>query len=71
MVGAAIALVSQTYNISGDRADFILTWMLLIVPLVYLMAATIPAVIYVAGISTWSCYYWDVPRRYRNRFGVL
>jgi len=63
MVGAAIALVSQTYNISGEMIDFILSWMLLIVPLVYLMEVTIPAVIYVAGISTWVCYYWDVPQQ--------
>lgn len=56
MVGAAIALISQTYNISGDTGDFILSWMLLIVPLVYLMEVTIPAVIYVAGISAWAWY---------------
>ncbi len=61
MVGAAIALISQTYNIPGDAADFILSWMLLIVPLVYLMKATIPAVIYTAGISSWACYFWSSP----------
>ncbi|MDD5681465.1 MAG: DUF2157 domain-containing protein [Candidatus Omnitrophica bacterium] len=61
MVGAAIALISQTYNIPGDAADFILSWMLLILPLVYLMKATIPAAIYAAGISSWVCYFWDSP----------
>ncbi len=61
MVGASIALISQTYNIPGDTADFILSWMLLIVPLVYLMEATIPAAIYVAGITSWAGHFWDSP----------
>ena len=61
MVGASIALISQTYNIPGDTADFILSWMLLIVPVVYLMEATIPAAIYVAGISAWVGHFWDSP----------
>jgi len=59
MVGAAISLISQTYHIQGDTSDFILTWMLLIVPLVYLMDATMPAAIYLGGITSWagSCWY--------------
>ncbi|MBI3997134.1 MAG: DUF2157 domain-containing protein [Candidatus Omnitrophica bacterium] len=61
MVGASVALISQTYNIPGDTADFILSWMLLIVPLVYLMEATIPAAIYVTGISAWAGHFWDSP----------
>ncbi|MDD5681409.1 MAG: DUF2157 domain-containing protein [Candidatus Omnitrophica bacterium] len=58
MVGASLALVCQTYHISGDSSDFIMTWMLLIVPLVYLMDATIPAVIYLAGITSWTYHFW-------------
>ena len=61
MVGASIALISQTYNISNDTPAFILTWMLLIVPLAYFMEATIPAAIYVAGISAWSGHFWNEP----------
>lgn len=61
MVGASIALISQTYNIPGDTTDFILSWMLLIVPLVYLLEATIPAAIYVFGICAWAGHFWDSP----------
>lgn len=61
MVGAAMALISQTYNIPNDTADFFLSWMLLIAPLSYLMTATIPAVIYVAGVTSWAGCYWDSP----------
>jgi len=61
MVGAAIALISQTYNIPGDTPVFILTWMLLIAPLIYLMQATIPAVFFVAGITAWAGHFGNEP----------
>lgn len=61
MVGASIALISQTYNIPQDAGTFILTWMLLIIPLAYLMQASIPAAIYLIGITVWSGAYWDNP----------
>ncbi len=61
MVGASIALISQTYNIPGDTPTFILTWMLLIVPLAYLMEATVPAAMFVFGISAWACHFWNEP----------
>jgi len=59
MVGASIALISQTYNIPGDAGTFTLTWMLLIVPLVYLMQASLPAAIYLIGITAWSGSHWN------------
>lgn len=61
MVGASISLISQTYNIPGDTETFILTWMFLIVPLVYLMQASIPAAIYLIGITGWSGSHWHSP----------
>lgn len=61
MVGASIALISQTYNIPGDTGTFILTWMLLIVPLVYLMQASLPAAIYLIGVTAWAGSYWHDP----------
>ncbi|MCX5697414.1 MAG: DUF2157 domain-containing protein [Candidatus Omnitrophica bacterium] len=61
MVGASIALISQTYNIPGEMGTFILTWMLLILPLVYLMQASLPAAIYLIGITSWAGSSWDNP----------
>lgn len=61
MVGASIALVCQTYNIPGDAGIFTLSWMLLIAPIVYLMQATLPAVIYLIGITVWAGTYWNEP----------
>ena len=40
-IGTAIALVSQTYQIQGDFARFILVWMLLALPIVYLFRTSL------------------------------
>lgn len=53
-IGASISLISQTYHIPGDMASFTLTWSLLAVPLVYLMHASVPAILYLVGITTWA-----------------
>ncbi|MDD5681382.1 MAG: DUF2157 domain-containing protein [Candidatus Omnitrophica bacterium] len=63
MVGASIALISQTYNIPGDTGTFILTWMLLIAPIIYFMQASLPAAIYLIGITAWCGSNWNDPVR--------
>lgn len=52
-IGAVIALVSQTYQIHGSFANFILVWMLLSLPLVYLMRTTLGACAYLCGAVVW------------------
>lgn len=53
-VGASIALVAQTYHIAGDLPRFVLTWMLLGLPLVYLMRAATSAALFWIGITCWA-----------------
>ena len=60
-VGACVALVSQTYHMSGDFETFMLTWMLLSLPIVYLLRASLPAVLYLAGIIGWSAGRMNEP----------
>ncbi len=55
-IGAAISLISQTYNMPGDISGLLLVWMLLVLPLVYLMKVTVPAIIYLFGIMSWSIW---------------
>ncbi len=65
-MAAAIALISQTYHIEGSLESFLFIWMLLSVPLLYLMNASLPALFYLVGICAWSVnisgsesvYYW-------------
>ncbi len=52
-VGACIALVGQTYHLVDDFKNFLLVWMLLSLPLVYLMEAEGVAGMYLAGVAAW------------------
>ncbi|HOW98166.1 MAG TPA: DUF2157 domain-containing protein [Kiritimatiellia bacterium] len=54
VAGASLALIAQTYHVAADMESFILTWMLLGLPLVYTHRAVLPAVFYLAGVSSWS-----------------
>ncbi|NMM47899.1 DUF2157 domain-containing protein [Marinigracilibium pacificum] len=60
-IGASISLVSQIYNIPGDLSGFILTWVLLSLPLVYIMRSSFSSLLYLIGITVYSCEvsYWD------------
>lgn len=53
-VAASIALIAQTYHMPGSFDSFLLTWMLLSLPLVYLLNAVTPLMIYLAGITSWA-----------------
>jgi uncharacterized membrane protein len=52
-IGTAMALVSQTYQIQGDLAGFILVWMFLAVPIVYLFQTSVGLSAYFVGAAVW------------------
>jgi uncharacterized membrane protein len=52
-VGAAISLISQTYQIQGTFADFMCVWLLLSIPVVYIFQSTFGAVAYMVGTVVW------------------
>ncbi|MGD1889460.1 MAG: DUF2157 domain-containing protein [Cyclobacteriaceae bacterium] len=62
-IGASISLVSQIYNIPGNISSFILTWMLLSLPLVYLIRSSSVSLLYLIGITYYACdlSYWTYP----------
>ena len=55
-VATAIALIGQTYNIPGNAGSFLLTWMLLSAPLVYIFDAAFLAALYLVGCAGWAGY---------------
>jgi hypothetical protein len=55
MAGACIALISQTYHLGGDFAQFMLVWTLLSLPVAYLLRATLPAIWYCSAAAIWVC----------------
>jgi len=60
-VGASISLVSQIYHISGDLSTFLLVWMSLSLPVIYLMNSSFASLLYLIGITCYSCEagYWS------------
>ncbi|NNC85176.1 MAG: DUF2157 domain-containing protein [Bacteroidia bacterium] len=62
-VGASISLVSQIYNIPGNLSTFLLTWMLLCLPLIYVMKSSIASLLYLIGITQYAAEtgYWSYP----------
>lgn len=52
-IGACMALIGQTYHIPGNTPQFLLTWMLLALPIVYLARAHLPAILYGVGLIVW------------------
>jgi len=62
-VGASTSLVSQIYNIPGNISSFLLTWILLCLPLVYVMKSSIVSLFYLIGITYYACEtgYWTHP----------
>src|SRR5438477_24248 len=52
-IGIAIALASQTYQIQGDFARFILVWMILALPVVYLFRTSVGLSAYFVGAAVW------------------
>ncbi len=55
-VGACISLISQIYNLSGDLGSFVLTWMLLCLPLIYVMKSSIASLLYIIGITYYAVH---------------
>ncbi len=62
-VASSISLVSQIYNIPGELGAFLLTWMVLCVPLIYVMQSSATSLLCIAGITWYVCEtaYWSYP----------
>lgn len=52
-IGASIALISQTYNLPGSWTAFLLTWLLLALPIPYVLRSPTAALLYLLGLATW------------------
>ncbi|MGJ8590916.1 MAG: DUF2157 domain-containing protein [Aquaticitalea sp.] len=54
-VGSSIALVSQIYNIPGDLSSYVLTWIVLCLPLIYLIKSNVLAFLHIAFSTFYAC----------------
>lgn len=59
-VGASIALISQIYHFEGDLSSFLLTWILLCLPLIYVMESSTASLLCLIGITYFALRtnYW-------------
>jgi len=53
-VGAALALVSQIYNLPGEWTDLLFWWCVVCIPLAWVLHASGVAIAYLAGIAVWT-----------------
>ncbi|MBP9793636.1 MAG: DUF2157 domain-containing protein [Flavobacterium sp.] len=62
-IAASISLIAQVYNINGDFPTFLLTWILLSLPLIYILRSSFVSLLCIAGI-TWYCNVtnYDYPK---------
>lgn len=62
-IAASISLVAQVYNIHGDFPKFLLTWILLSIPLIYILQSSFVSLLCIVGI-TWYCNVtnYDYPK---------
>jgi len=72
-VGATISLISQTYNISGDFGSFMLTWMILCLPVLYLMSSNLISLLYIIGITVYAINtnYWGYSNSINYNYWLL
>ena len=59
-VGACIALIGQIYNLTGSTESYLLSWMLLSLPLAYIMPSSTVSLLYLIGITAYgvNADYW-------------
>lgn len=54
-VGASIALVSQIYHLPGDLSSFLLTWIVLCLPVIYLLKSHVLAILHIVFATYFAC----------------
>jgi hypothetical protein len=55
--------VSQVYNIEGNLGNFLLVWMALTLPIVYVLRSSMASLLYISGITWYACEvsYFNYP----------
>lgn len=64
--GACIAIVSQIYNLGGEWPEFLFWWMLLSLPLAWLLRSKAVAIFYLIAIAVWSIDQTERGRPWQN-----
>jgi len=62
-IGISLVLVRNILNISDTSNDFIFTWMLLVLPMIYIMRSSVVSLFYIVWITYYAVdiCYWSFP----------
>ena len=69
-VGAAMALVSQIYNLPGKWTDLIFWWCVVSVPLAWVLRSQAVAIAYLIGITVWTLTQSFERANYSGAIGI-
>jgi uncharacterized membrane protein len=71
--GACISMISQIYNIPGEVSDLLLIWMVLGLPLVYIMRSSMASFIFLFGITYYGAQlgYSEYPTQIPYWYWIL
>jgi uncharacterized membrane protein len=72
-IAISISIVSQVYNIEGDLAGFLLTWMCLALPVIYVLRSSFASLLFIAGITWYGCEagYFSYPNTNAEAYWIL
>jgi uncharacterized membrane protein len=72
-IGACISLVSQIYNIEGNLGSFLLTWSVLVIPIVYIARSNIASLLSIILITYYllESDYWSYKRQFNFVYWLL
>lgn len=62
-IGACLAMVSQIYHIEGELRDFLLSWIWLALPIMYILDSALASLLFWVGITWYAgeTNYWSYP----------
>jgi uncharacterized membrane protein len=63
-IGASIAITSQVYNMPSNLGSFLFIWMLLSIPVIYVMQSSFTSLLVIGGLTWYACEisYFNYPR---------
>jgi uncharacterized membrane protein len=72
-IAISISIVSQVYNIEGDLGGFLFIWMILSLPIVYVLRSSVASLLFILGITWYACEvgYFHYPQGEAPLYWVL
>ena len=63
-IASSISIVSQVYHISGSLQGFLLTWIILSIPIIYVMRSSMTSLLVISAATWYACEvsYFSYPR---------